>query len=166
MQQSPLPVQSTINSVSVHNHSLRMYVHLFFVTKTCLSLSCSHDILAVRRWNSVANRARAVNMMTNDNATAAYIENALLPMLAALKEPIRPGGPTYLDAVVSWDVLNEPEGVSSHWRLYKVGAGGCVGGNGKQVCAVPRRVIVCDTAELHACIGVVPTCALRSVVAS
>jgi hypothetical protein len=86
----------------------------------CLVLLCSHDILAVRRWNIVANRARAVNMMTNDTATAAYINNALLPMLAALKEPIRPGGPTYLDAVVSWDVLNEPEGLSQHWRLYKV----------------------------------------------
>lgn len=68
----------------------------------CVSL-WSHDILAVRRWNSVANRARAVQMVSDDAATAAYISNALLPMLAALGEQMRPGGPTYLDAVISWD---------------------------------------------------------------
>lgn len=68
----------------------------------CVSL-WSHDILSVRRWNSVANRARAMHMMSNDNATAAYVDNALLPMIAALREPMRPGGPTYLDAVISWD---------------------------------------------------------------
>jgi hypothetical protein len=69
----------------------------------CVSL-WSHDILAVRRWNSVANRARAVHMMSDDAATSAYVDNALLPMIAALREPIRrPGGPTYLDAVISWD---------------------------------------------------------------
>jgi hypothetical protein len=68
----------------------------------CVSL-WSHDILAVRRWNSVANRARAVEMMSDDASTAAYITNALLPMLSALGEEMRPGGPTYLDAVISWD---------------------------------------------------------------
>jgi hypothetical protein len=68
----------------------------------CVSL-WSHDILAVRRLNSVANRARAVEMMSDDAATAAYINNALLPMLSALDEPMRPGGPTYLEAVISWD---------------------------------------------------------------
>jgi hypothetical protein len=86
---------------------------------TCISL-WSHDILAVRRENSVGNRARALQMMTDDASTDAYINNALLPMIEGLREPMRPGGPTYLDAVISWDVLNEPEGVSRHWRLYKV----------------------------------------------
>lgn len=81
----------------------------------------SHDILAVRRLNSVANRARAILMMTDDNATAAYVNTALLPMLRSLKEPMWPAGPPYLDAVVAWEVLNEPEGISRYWRLYKVG---------------------------------------------
>jgi len=58
--------------------------------------------------------------MTNDDATAAYINTALLPMLSALKEPMWPAGPPYLDAVVAWEVLNEPEGISRYWRLYKV----------------------------------------------
>lgn len=85
----------------------------------CISL-WSHDILSVRRLNSETNRARAVLMMTDDAATSAYINNALLPMLEALKAPIGYAGGSYLDAVVAWEVLNEPEGISHFWRLYKV----------------------------------------------
>jgi hypothetical protein len=93
----------------------------------------SHDILAVRRGNSVTNRARAVLMMTDDGAAAAYVDNALLPMLAALRQPMAgAGGATYLDAVLAWEVLNEPEGVSRHWRLYKVRRR--VAGSGMLVC--------------------------------
>lgn len=94
----------------------------------CISL-WSHDILAVRRFNSVANRARAVHMMTDDAATAAYINAALLPMIKGLQDDaMSPGGAPYTDAVLAWEVMNEPEGVSLYWRLYKVGV--CVYGGG------------------------------------
>ena len=78
----------------------------------------SHDILAVRRLNPVENRDRAITMMTEDWATQKYIDNALVPMINALKSPMDPGGETYLDGVLSWEVLNEPEGLAKHWRLY------------------------------------------------
>ncbi len=78
----------------------------------------SHDILAVRRLNPVANRERAITMMTEDWATQKYIDNALVPMLEALKAKMDDRGQTYQDGIMSWEVLNEPEGLSAYWRLY------------------------------------------------
>jgi hypothetical protein len=79
----------------------------------------SHDILAVRRLNPIVNRERAIHMITTDKGTEAYIKNALTPMIQALKQPLTPQGKEdYLDAVLSWEVLNEPEGISWDWRLY------------------------------------------------
>jgi hypothetical protein len=86
-----------------------------------LSISLwSHDILAVRRSNPESHRARAILMMSDDRATDAYVGNALLPMLKALKEEMVPGGPRFLNAVPVFEVVNEPEGMSHFWRLYKV----------------------------------------------
>jgi hypothetical protein len=86
-----------------------------------LSISLwSHDILAVRRLNPESHRARAIYMMSDDRATNAYLGNALVPMLQALQEPMAPGGPRYLDAVLAFEIINEPEGMSKFWRLYKV----------------------------------------------
>lgn len=82
----------------------------------------SHDVLAVRRNNPQPHRARAILMMADDRAADAYLGNALVPMLQALKEQMAPGGPRFLDAVLAFEVLNEPEGMSRYWRLYKVHA--------------------------------------------
>ncbi|WIA16053.1 hypothetical protein OEZ85_012780 [Tetradesmus obliquus] len=85
-----------------------------------LSISLwSHDVLAVRRLNPEPHRTRAILMMSNNRATDAYIGNALLPMIKGLQERMQPGGPRFLDAVVAFEVLNEPEGMSHFWRLYK-----------------------------------------------
>jgi hypothetical protein len=59
-------------------------------------------------------------MMSDDRATNAYLGNALVPMLQALPEPMVPGGPRFLDAVLAFEIINEPEGMSRFWRLYKV----------------------------------------------
>lgn len=80
----------------------------------------SHDVLAVRRLNPEPHRARAILMMSNDRATDAYIGNALLPMIKGLQARMQPGGPRFIDAVLAFEVLNEPEGMSHFWRLYKV----------------------------------------------
>jgi hypothetical protein len=75
----------------------------------------SHDILAVRRGNGVGNRARAVLLMSDDAATDAYIQRALLPMLMGLDARMRPGGPSYLDAVVAWEVSSVAGEGGSWW---------------------------------------------------
>jgi hypothetical protein len=86
-----------------------------------LSISLwSHDMLAVRRNNPESHRARAIHMISDDRATNAYIGNALVPMLQALQQRMVPGGGRYLDAVLAFEVINEPEGMSRYWRLYKV----------------------------------------------
>jgi hypothetical protein len=78
----------------------------------------SHDILAVRREHSLSSRNRVVHMINDEAATQAYIENALIPLVQAMEEKLPRSKLSYKDAILSWEVFNEPEGVSSHWRLY------------------------------------------------
>jgi len=78
----------------------------------------SHDVLAVRREHSVASRNQVVHMIEDEQALQAYIDRALTPMLKAMQEKMPGSTQTYNDGVMSWEVFNEPEGVSRYWRLY------------------------------------------------
>ncbi|MCX6131461.1 MAG: hypothetical protein NTX25_20670, partial [Proteobacteria bacterium] len=78
----------------------------------------SHDVLAVRREHGVSSRDRVVHMITDDAATEAYIDKALKPLVQSLLQKMPNSNESYADGVLSWEVFNEPEGVSSYWRLY------------------------------------------------
>ncbi|HET9240799.1 MAG TPA: hypothetical protein VFO10_26275 [Oligoflexus sp.] len=78
----------------------------------------SHDVLAVRREHQVASRDQVVRMIEDEKAMQAYIQNALTPMLQAMQKKMPGSTQTYNDGVMSWEVFNEPEGVSAFWRLY------------------------------------------------
>ena len=74
----------------------------------------SHDILAVRQTNSMANRDRALALVEDEGALDAYIRNALVPLLQDLGGSTLKGagpGATMLDAVWAWETMNEPEGM-------------------------------------------------------
>jgi hypothetical protein len=81
----------------------------------------SHDILAVRRTNSVANRDRAVRLLEEPAALQAYLDTALTPLVADLAASPLPGHPgrTYADAVWAWETFNEPEGCATDLEFYK-----------------------------------------------
>jgi hypothetical protein len=78
----------------------------------------SHDVLAVRREHQVGSRDQVVRMIEDEKAMQAYINNALTPMLQAMQKKMPGSNQTYNDGVLSWEVFNEPEGVSTFWRLY------------------------------------------------
>jgi hypothetical protein len=78
----------------------------------------SHDVLAVRREHQVASRDQVVRLIEDETAMQAYINNALTPMLKAMQKKMPGSNQTYNDGVMSWEVFNEPEGVSAFWRLY------------------------------------------------
>lgn len=78
----------------------------------------SHDVLAVRREHDVASRDRVLNVFNSDAGLDAYIEKALKPLLAAMDQSMPGSSEPYKNAILSWEVFNEPEGVSKHWRLY------------------------------------------------
>ena len=70
----------------------------------------SHDILAVRRCNPPATRDRALRIWEEPAATDAYIQRALLPMLADLGASKMTDGRSFLQGgVFSWEIANEPE---------------------------------------------------------
>ena len=70
----------------------------------------SHDILAVRRCNPPATRDRALRIWEDPAATDAYIQRALLPMLADLGASRMADGRSFLQGgVFSWEIANEPE---------------------------------------------------------
>ncbi len=78
----------------------------------------SHDVLAVRREHQVASRDQVVRMIEDDKALQAYLDRALIPLLQAMKKKMPGSSQSYHDGVMSWEVFNEPEGVSKFWRLY------------------------------------------------
>lgn len=89
--------------------------------KVLLSL-WSHDILAVRRFNSVANRDRVIKMITDSTLTKQYINTAVIPLVKHFKGTVMyTKGTTkyrYSDALIGYEIFNEPEGVSWETRLY------------------------------------------------
>ncbi len=78
----------------------------------------SHDVLAVRREHQVASRDQVVRIMEDEKALQAYLDRALIPLLEAMQKKIPGSSKSYNDGVMSWEVFNEPEGVSKFWRLY------------------------------------------------
>ncbi len=78
----------------------------------------SHDILAVRREHSVASRDRVLHLIEDESALQAYIDNALTPLVKAMQKNMPGTKNPYSDGILSWEVFNEPEGVSRYWRLY------------------------------------------------
>ncbi len=78
----------------------------------------SHDVLAVRREHSVSSRDRVLHLMTDEAAMQDYIDKALTPLIRGLSEKMPGSSESYKDGVLSWEVFNEPEGVSKYWRIY------------------------------------------------
>lgn len=85
----------------------------------------SHDVLAVRRGFDIAARDRALRLFNDPTAMQAYIDKALTPLVQAMAAPIpraegstQMSAATYRDAILGWEVLNEPEGASRYFRLY------------------------------------------------
>ncbi len=78
----------------------------------------SHDILGVRREHDVASRDRVLHLFNDDAALQRYIDKALVPLVKAMQEPMPGTDQKYSDGILSWEVFNEPEGASKHWRLY------------------------------------------------
>ena len=64
----------------------------------------SFDMMRIENGSLVTNRSEL--MLTDTIYTRAYIDNALIPMVTALKG--HPG-------IISWEVFNEPEGMSNEF---------------------------------------------------
>ncbi len=69
----------------------------------------SHDILIVDESHPEHLRDRAILMLHELDATRAYLKNVLVPMVSALHQH---------PALFSWEIMNEPEGISRELRLY------------------------------------------------
>jgi len=67
---------------------------------------CLWSFDMMRTSNGSAYTGRARLMLNDTSATMKYINNALIPMVEALKEH---------PAILSWEVFNEPEGMSTEF---------------------------------------------------
>lgn len=76
----------------------------------------------MRSTNSQANRDRALAIIEDETALAAYIKHALVPLLQDLGGSTLKGAPataSMLDAVWAWETMNEPEGAATDLEFYK-----------------------------------------------
>lgn len=78
---------------------------------------------------------RAIHLIASYEATKAYIDNALAPLVKELRRDKIPGsnatssnaaanstassaGVSYADQLLGWEIFNEPEGNTRQKRLY------------------------------------------------
>src|SRR5690242_1969729 len=76
---------------------------------------------ACHRFNPDLNRQRAIHMITTWTGTQAYIGHVVTPLVKHLRRTFIPSSNrtrTYADAVLAYEVFNEPEGTSWDTRLY------------------------------------------------